>query len=78
MRDPFKMAIDVLRQSVEERPDDGPLNYALAALLAINGDLDQAQLRMQRAKELGVDTGPLEAWISKRSQGRSPSRRARC
>jgi len=61
-------AIAALREAIRREPGQGAFHYALAAVLAMEGNPVEATLHMEKARETGVDIQPLSDWIKNESQ----------
>jgi Flp pilus assembly protein TadD len=65
----ISQAIAALREAIRREPGHGPFHYALAALLAMEGNSVEATLHMEKARELGIDVRTLLDWTKRESQG---------
>jgi tetratricopeptide (TPR) repeat protein len=70
-REILEEAIGALEEALRRDPSNGPFFYAMAALLALTGRLQQARECLERAEALGVDGRMLQDWLSRESQLRS-------
>lgn len=56
-------AIETLKRSLQNDPECGSYSYALAALLALDGDLEGAWEYLKIAESRGVDGKVLREWM---------------
>lgn len=49
--------------AIQKEPNNGPYHYALAALLALDGNLAEARPHLRKAESLGVHVEVLRGWI---------------
>lgn len=61
-------AMAALKEALDRDPSNGPFFYALAALLALTGRLQQAAEYLERAESLGVDGRVLRRWLSQQAR----------
>jgi hypothetical protein len=61
-------AIEALKRSLQNDPDCGSYSYALAALLALDGNLEDASAYLKIAESKGVDGKVLREWMATKSR----------
>jgi Flp pilus assembly protein TadD len=60
-------AVAALRRAIERDPKRGELHYSLAAILAMEGQVEEATPHMEKARLLGVEIQPLLRWMDRHS-----------
>jgi hypothetical protein len=58
-------AIEALHKAIQEQPANGLYHYAMAAILALDGDLEGSRFYMGSAESLGVRVDALKKWIQR-------------